>query len=94
MHEKDKVFYKYYLYLEDKNVLHEGENTKAKITFYTSFVEQRKDIDQSSAFYFIKAPFELLDANVAFDCFLSRQSVQSIVYWLWTFLLLKRTSIQ
>ena len=37
--EKDKVFYKYYLDLEDKNVLHESENTKKSIPFYTPFVE-------------------------------------------------------
>ena len=35
-----------------------------KIPFYTPFVEQRKDIDQSSALYSIKAPFELVHAYV------------------------------
>ena len=39
LYKKDKVFYKYYLDLEDKNVLYESENEKAKIPFYTPFVE-------------------------------------------------------
>ena len=45
LYEKGKVFYKYNLDLEDKNVLHESENEKAKILFYTPFVQKRKDID-------------------------------------------------
>ena len=49
LYEKDKVFYKYYLDLEDKNVLCENEKPKAKIPFYTPFVKLRKDIDWSSA---------------------------------------------
>ena len=39
LYEKDKIFYKYYLDLEDKNVLYESENPKTKILFYTPFVE-------------------------------------------------------
>ena len=45
LYEKDKVFYKYDLDLEDKFVLYESENEKAKIPFYTPFVQKRKDID-------------------------------------------------
>ena len=59
LYEKDKVFYKYYLDLEDKNVLHESEDPKRSIPFYTPFVEQRKDIDRSSALCSIKAPSHL-----------------------------------
>ena len=40
LYEKDKVFYKYHLDLEDKNLLYESENLKTKIPFYTPFVEQ------------------------------------------------------
>ena len=47
----------------------------AKIPFYTSFVEQRKDIDQSSTLYSIKAPFELLNADVADIQFFSKSTV-------------------
>ena len=33
LYEKDKVFYKYYLDLEDKNVLHESEDPKSLFLF-------------------------------------------------------------
>ena len=46
LYKKDKVFYKYYLDLEDKNVLYESKDPKKSILFYTPFVEQRKDIDR------------------------------------------------
>ena len=65
LYKKDKVFYKYYLDLEDKNVLYESGNTKTKIPFYTLFVEQRKNIDRSSVLYSIKVPFELVHADIA-----------------------------
>ena len=73
--EKDKVFYKCYLDLEDKNVLYKSEKPKAKIPFYTPFVEQRKDIDRSSALYSIKASFELVHADVADIRFFSKSAV-------------------
>ena len=38
LYKKDKVFYMYYLDLEDKNVLYERENPKKSISFYTPFV--------------------------------------------------------
>ena len=56
-------------------MLYESENTKAKIPFYTHFVEQRKDIDRSSALYSIKAPFELVHADVADIRFFSKSAV-------------------
>ena len=65
LYEKDKIFYKHYLDLEDKNMLHENKNTKTRIHFYTPFVEQKKHIDQSSALYSIGTPFELVHADVA-----------------------------
>ena len=57
------VFYDFYKNLEDENVLH--DDRKHQIPFYTPFIEQKKDIDCSSALYSIKAPFELLHADVA-----------------------------
>ena len=65
LYEKGEVFYKYYLDLEDKNALYESEKPKTKIPFYTPSVEQRKDIDRSSALYSMKGPFELVHADVA-----------------------------
>ena len=47
---KDKIFYKFCLQLENKNILYENDEvTGTRIPFYTLFVEQRKDIDRSSA---------------------------------------------
>ena len=65
MYEKDKVFYKYYLDLEDKNVLYKSKDPKKSSPFYTLFVEQKKDIGRSSALYSIKTPFELMHADIA-----------------------------
>ena len=75
LNKKDKVFFKYYLDLEDKNVLYESENPKIKISFYTPFVKQRKDIDWPSALYNIKAPFELVHVDVADIRFFSKSTV-------------------
>ena len=75
LHEKDKIFCKYYFDFENKNVLHEGDTTKTSIPFYTPFVEQRKDIDRSSALYSIKASFELLHADIADIQFFSNSAV-------------------
>ena len=58
MYEKDKVSGKYYLDLEDKNVLYEGKDPKKFIRFYTLLVEQ--NIDELSALSSIEAPFKLM----------------------------------
>ena len=65
LYENDEVFYKYYLDLEDKNVLYESEDPKKFIPLYTPFVELRKGIDRSSALYSIKASFELMHVDIA-----------------------------
>ena len=71
VYEKDSVFYKLFLNLEVANILDEGR--LHNIPFYTSLVEQKKkDIDRSSALYSIKAPFELLHADVADIHFFSK----------------------
>ena len=74
-HEKDKVFYKLYARIEGQNIL---DDDKVKVPFYTRFLEQKKDIDCSSALYSIKGPFKLVHADVANTCFFSFQSLQSI----------------
>ena len=84
LYKKDKFFYKYHLDLDDKSVLYENENRKIRIPFYTPFVEQKKDINRLSALYSIKAPFELVHADVADICFfLGLQLIQNIAYWQW-----------
>ena len=69
-------------------MLYKSENPKIKIPFYTPFVKQRRDIDQSSASYSIKAPFELVHADVADIRFFSKLAVDP-KYWLWIFSPLK-----
>ena len=56
-------------------MLYESENPKTRIAFYTPFVEQRKDIDRSSALCSIKAPLELVHADVADIRFFSKSAV-------------------
>ena len=65
MYEKDKVFHKFYLDLEDKNVLYESKDPNKSVTFYTLFFEKKKDIDRSSALYSIKASIEITHADIA-----------------------------
>ena len=64
LYKKDKAFYNHYLYVEDKNILYENEDLKKSVPFYTPFVEQRKDIDRSSALYSIKTHFERMLADI------------------------------
>ena len=73
MYEKDKVFYKLYSEIEDRNVLFNDGNPK--VLFYTPFLEQRNDTDRSSALYSIKDPFELVHADEADIRFFSRSAV-------------------
>ena len=75
LYKKDKVFYENYLDLEDKNVLYESEDPKKSMLFCTPFVEQRKDIDRSSALYSIKAPFEIMHVDIADIWFFSKLAV-------------------
>ena len=56
-YEKNKVFYKIYISLEDQETIHDNNNNeKTRIPFYTPFVEQKKDIDRSSGLYSINDP--------------------------------------
>ena len=74
MYEKGKVFYKYYLDLGNENVLYESEDPKNYIPFYTHIVEQRKDIDSSSALHRIEAHFKLMHVDVADIRFFSKSA--------------------
>ena len=82
-YEKDKVFYKPYDGREDDNIF---DNDKVKVPFYTPFLEQKKDIDCSSALYSIKGPFGLVHAHVTNICFFqSLQLILAIVYYVLIF---------
>ena len=65
LYEKDKTFYKYYLDLEDKNVLYESQKLKAKIFFVLPLSNRKKDINRLSTLNNIKGPFKLLHVDVA-----------------------------
>ena len=72
-YEKDRVFYKIYKSLEDKDVIYDSEKTR--IPFYTPFVELKKDIDRSSALYSVNAPLQFFHADVADKRFFCKSAV-------------------
>ena len=72
-YKKDRVFYKIYRDLEDKDVIYDRE--KARLLFYIPFVEQKKDIDRSSALYSINAPLQFFHADVADIRFFSKSAI-------------------
>ena len=73
-YEKDKVFYKIFNTIEDRNIIHEDDD-ESRIPFYTPFVEQKKDIDRSSALYTVNAPLQFFHADVAFFKFFAKSAV-------------------
>ena len=65
-YEKDKDFYKIYIRLEES------------IPFYTSFVEQKQDIDRSSTLYSLNGPKQFFHADVSNIRFFSKSAVNPI----------------
>ena len=82
-YEKDKVFYKIYIRLEDQEIIYDNDNEKQRIPFYTPFVEQKQDIDRSSTLYSINDPMQFfmltLPIFVFFQNLLSIQSMRCFV---------------
>ena len=72
-YEKDKVFYKLFNTIEDRNIIY--ENDEDRVPFYTPFVEQKKDIDRSSCLYTINGPLQFFHADVAFLKFFAKSAV-------------------
>ena len=72
-YEKDKVFYRIFNLIEDKDVIYDTD--KPKLPFYTPFIEQKKDIDRSSSLYTIDGPMQLFHADVAYLQFFSKSAV-------------------
>ena len=72
-YEKDQVFYKLFKKLEQNE--EENEKEHREIPFYTPFVEQRKDIDRSSALYTINGPLQFFHADLAFLQFFAKSAV-------------------
>ena len=75
-YKEDKIFYKFYLELENKNILYKNDKgSKTRIPFYTPLVEQKKDIDHLSALYSVKMPFEPAHPDIADIHFFSKSAV-------------------
>ena len=72
-YEKDKVFYKIFNTIEDRNIIY--EDYEDRIPFYTPFVEQKKDIDRSSSLYTVNAPLQFFHAVVADLKFFAKSAV-------------------
>ena len=70
-YDKDQVFYKLFTKLENDD----NEDDENQIPFYTPFVEQRKDIDRSSALYSINAPLQFFHADLAYLQFFAKSAV-------------------
>ena len=68
-----KFFYKLYNEIENRDTIFDEEDEK--VSFHAPFIEQKKDIDQSPTLYSIKAPFELLHADIANIKLLSKSAV-------------------
>ena len=75
LYEKDKVFYKIFNSIEDKDVIYDFNDEKPRLPFYTPFVEQKKDIDRFSSLYSINGPLQLFHADVAYLQFFSKSAV-------------------
>ena len=74
-YEKDKVFYKIFNLIENKDVIYDFDTDKPKLSFYTPFVEQKKDIDRSSSLYTINGPMQIFHADLAYLQFFAKSAV-------------------
>ena len=64
-YDKDQVFYKLFKKLESKEEQDVIEK-ESKVPFYTPFVENKKDIDRSSALYTVNGPLQFCHADLAY----------------------------
>ena len=71
-YNKDQVFYKLFKRLESEPV---AESDNEEVPFYTPFVEQRKDIDRSSALYTVDEPLQFFHADLAYLQFFAKSAV-------------------
>ena len=74
-YEKDKVFYKIYIRLEDQEIIYDDNEEKERIPFYTPFAEQKQDINRSSTLYSLNGPMQFFHADVTDICFFSKSAV-------------------
>ena len=71
-YEKDKVFYKLFNAVENKNIIY--ENNENRVPFYTPFTPQKKNIDRSTL-YTVNGPLQFFHADVAFLKFLAKSAI-------------------
>ena len=71
-YDKDQVFYKLFKRLGSEPV---AESDNEEVPFYTPFVEQRKDIDRSSALYTVDGPLQFFHADLAYLQFFAKSAV-------------------
>ena len=71
-YDKDQVFYKLFKKLENEK---EEDLIESQIPFYTPFIEQKKDIDRSSALYTINGPLQFFHADLAYLQFFGKSAV-------------------
>ena len=74
-YDKDQVFYRLFKKLENEENEEKEEEKEIQIPFYTPFVEQRKDIDRSSALYSINGPLQFFHADLAYLQFFAKSAV-------------------
>ena len=72
-YEKDQVFYKLFKKLQSKE--QDVIDEESKVPFYTPFVEQRKDIDRSSALYTVNGPLQFFHADLAYIQFFAKSAI-------------------
>ena len=74
LYDKDQVFYKLFKKLEDQD--DDGDDDdRLQIPFYTPFIEQRRDIDRSSALYSVNGPLQFFHADLAYLQFFAKSAV-------------------
>ena len=71
-YDKDQVFYKLFKKLENEK---EEDLIESQIPFYTPFIEQKKDIDRSSALYTINGTLQFFHADLAYLQFFGKSAV-------------------
>ena len=72
LYEKDKVFYKLFNVVENKNIIY--DDYENKVPFYTPFITQKENIDRSTL-YTVNGPLQFFHADVAFLKFLAKSAV-------------------
>ena len=74
-YDKDQVFYKLFKKLEDQDDDGDDDDDRLQIPFYTPFIEQRRDIDRSSALYSVNGPLQFFHADLAYLQFFAKSAV-------------------